>query len=94
MRFTTDLQAAFYACAMRFIEDEVIAQKIAFACSEVAQNLKAGKNMRDEFAMAALMGLLANPKLQAHILKTGGAMGGWIEESAWSWADGMMEQRK
>jgi hypothetical protein len=50
--------------------------------------------LRDQYAMAALTGLLANPNLQEHILKTGGAMGGWIEESAWSWADAMMEQRK
>jgi hypothetical protein len=52
------------------------------------------ETLRDKFAMAALTGLLANPNLQEHILKTGGAMGGWIEESAWSWADGMMEARK
>jgi hypothetical protein len=50
--------------------------------------------LRDQYAMAALTGLLANPKLQEHILKTGGSMGGWIEESAWSWAGAMMEQRK
>jgi hypothetical protein len=50
--------------------------------------------LRDQFAMAALTGLLANPKLQPEILKTGGAYGGWIEGSAWSWADAMMEKRK
>lgn len=50
--------------------------------------------LRDQFAMAALTGLLANPKLQPEILKTGGAYGGWIEGSAWSWADAMMEARK
>ena len=50
--------------------------------------------LRDKFAMAALTGLLANPKLQPEILKTGGAYGGWIEGSAWSWADAMMEARK
>lgn len=50
--------------------------------------------IRDQFAMAALTGLLANPKLQPEILKTGGAYGGWIEGSAWSWADAMMEKRK
>jgi len=52
------------------------------------------KTLRDEFAMAALQGLLANPKLQMQIIKSGGALGGWIEESAWGWADGMMEARK
>jgi hypothetical protein len=50
--------------------------------------------IRDQFAMAALTGLLANPKLQPEISKTGGAYGGWIEGSAWSWADAMMEKRK
>jgi hypothetical protein len=50
--------------------------------------------LRDQFAMAALTGLLANPKLQPEISKTGGAYGGWIEGSAWSWADAMMEKRK
>jgi hypothetical protein len=50
--------------------------------------------LRDQFAMAALTGLLANPKLQPEITKTGGAYGGWIEGSAWSWADAMMEKRK
>jgi hypothetical protein len=50
--------------------------------------------LRDQFAMAALTGLLANPKLQPEIAKTGGAYGGWIEGSAWSWADAMMEKRK
>ena len=49
--------------------------------------------LRDQFAMAALTGLLANPKLQPEIAKTGGAYGGWIEGSAWSWADAMMEKR-
>jgi len=51
-------------------------------------------SLRDQFAMAALTGLLANPKLQPEITKTGGAYGGWIEGSAWSWADAMMEKRK
>ena len=50
--------------------------------------------IRDQFAMAALTGLLANPKLGPEILKTGGAYGGWIEGSAWSWADAMMGKRK
>jgi len=50
-------------------------------------------SVRDQFAMAALTGLLANPKLQPEIAKTGGAYGGWIEGSAWSWADAMMEKR-
>jgi hypothetical protein len=50
--------------------------------------------LRDQFAMAALTGLLANPKLQPEIVKNNGAYGGWIEGSAWSWADAMMGKRK
>jgi hypothetical protein len=59
-----------------------------------SKKTEANKTLRDEFAMAALQGLLANPKLQMQIIKSGGALGGWIEESAWGWADGMMEKRK
>lgn len=53
-----------------------------------------GMTMRDEFAKAAMQGLLSNPKLAEEIKKHGGAFGGWIEETAWSWADAMMEARK
>lgn len=52
-----------------------------------------GMALRDYFAAKAMQGLLANPKLQEHILKQGGAFGGWIEESAYSWADAMMKER-
>lgn len=47
--------------------------------------------LRDYFAGKALQGLLANPKLADEIKKHGGAWGGWIEESAWGWADGMIK---
>jgi len=50
-------------------------------------------DLRDQFAAAALQGLLANPKLASHILKEGGAFGGWIEHSAFGWADAMIEAR-
>ncbi len=49
--------------------------------------------MRDIFAAHALQGLLANPKLQEQILKGGGARSGWIEESAYAFADAMLEKR-
>ena len=49
---------------------------------------------RDQFAMAALTGLLANPKLQDEILKKGGANSGWIEQSAYAFADAMMKTRE
>ena len=52
-----------------------------------------GLSMRDYFAARAMQGLLSNPKLQQHILKEGGAFGGWIESSAYGWADAMMKAR-
>ena len=52
------------------------------------------EKLRDEFAVAALQGFLSNPKLLPEILKKGGSESGWLEESAWSWADGMMKVRK
>lgn len=53
-----------------------------------------GMDLRDYFAAKALQGLLANPKLSNQIIKEGGAFGGWIEKSAYGWADAMMEARK
>ena len=47
--------------------------------------------LRDYFAGAALQGLLANPKLQKEILKQGGAQSGWIEESAYAFANAMLK---
>jgi len=60
-----------------------------------------GKNMenkeldqlRDLFAGMALVGLLANPKMQPYIMQSGGARGGWVEESAYAWADGMLVEK-
>jgi hypothetical protein len=49
------------------------------------------KTLRDEFAMAALTGLLANPKLVPTILKEGPS---WFEANAFAYADAMMEKRK
>ena len=45
---------------------------------------------RDYFAAMALQGLLANPKLAEAIHK----QEGWIEESAWQWADKVLELRE
>jgi len=53
-----------------------------------------GMDLRDYFAAKAMQGLLANPKLQEQILKSGGAKSGWIEESAYSFADAMMKARE
>lgn len=53
-----------------------------------------GMDLRDYFAAKALQGLLANPKLSTQILKEGGAFGGWIEKSAYGWADAMMKARE
>jgi len=61
------------------------------------ENIKAyhsGISLRDYFAAKAMQGLLSNPKLQPEILKQGGAFGGWIEDSAYGWADAMMKARK
>ena len=49
--------------------------------------------LRDYFAAKAMQGLLSNPKLHTHILKEGGAYGGWIERSAYGWADAMLKAR-
>jgi hypothetical protein len=53
-----------------------------------------GMSLRDYFAAKALQGLLANPKLQNEILKQGGCKKGWIETSAWAFADAMLEARE
>jgi hypothetical protein len=53
-----------------------------------------GMDLRDYFAAKALQGLLANPKLSNQILKEGGVFGGWIEKSAYGWADAMMKARE
>ena len=53
-----------------------------------------GMDLRDWFAGQALQGLLANPKLAEEIRKQGGAYSGWIEDSAYSWANAMMKQRE
>lgn len=52
-----------------------------------------GMTLRDYFAAKAMQALLSNPNLEKEIVKQGGAFGGWIEESAWSWADAMLEGR-
>jgi hypothetical protein len=53
-----------------------------------------GMTLRDYFAAKALQGLLANPKLSNEILKHGGAVGGWIEDSAWAFSDAMLKARE
>ena len=52
-----------------------------------------GMLLRDYFAAKALQGLLANPKLQKEILAQGGCLSGWIETSAYGFADAMMKAR-
>lgn len=49
--------------------------------------------MRDYFAGLAMQGLFANPKLEKQIIEGGGAFGGWIESSAYAWADAMLKER-
>jgi hypothetical protein len=55
---------------------------------------KGGMTLRDYFAAKALQGLLANPKLQKEILAQGGCMSGWIEDSAYGFADAMLKARE
>jgi hypothetical protein len=62
--------------------------------SWVAAPVEDGMTLRDYFAAKAMQGLLANPKMSEVILKEGGAFGGWIEHSAYSWADAMLKARK
>jgi hypothetical protein len=49
--------------------------------------------LRDYFAGLAMQGLFANPKLEKQIVQCGGAFGGWIESSAYAWADAMLKER-
>lgn len=53
-----------------------------------------GMTLRDYFAAKAMQGLLANPKLANEILKNGGCKSGWIETSAFAFADEMMKARE
>lgn len=53
-----------------------------------------GMTLRDYFAGQALNGLLSNPKLADEIRKRGGAMGGWIEQSAYGWAEAMLKEKE
>jgi hypothetical protein len=57
-------------------------QKIAELKQSLAQ-AKQKKTLRDEFAMAALTGLLANPNLASRS----------FEECAYEFADGMLKER-
>ena len=53
-----------------------------------------GMTLRDYFAAKAMQGLLSNPKLQKEILAQGGCHSGWIETSAWAFADAMLKARQ
>ena len=59
-----------------------------------AETFSMGMSLRDYFAAAALQGLLANPKLDREIMRNGGARGGWIEASAYGFANAMMVERQ
>ena len=53
-----------------------------------------GMTLRDYFAGKALQGLLSNPKLEKQILAQGGCVSGWIETSAYAFADEMLKARE
>jgi hypothetical protein len=61
-----------------------------FAETEYTESM----SMRDYFAAKAMQGLLSNPRLRDEILDHGGAFGGWIETSAYGWADAMLKARE
>jgi hypothetical protein len=71
-------------------EDEFVKQFPAFPSGQY----KLGMTLRDYFAAKAMQGLLANPKLANEILKNGGAQSGWIEDSAFAFADAMLKVRE
>jgi hypothetical protein len=71
-------------------EEEFLKQIPAFPSGQY----QLGMTLRDYFAAKAMQGLLANPKLANEILKNGGAQSGWIEDSAWAFADTMLKARK
>ena len=61
---------------------------------DLRQAAQHGMTLRDWFAGQAMQGLLSNPKMHQEIMKNGGAYGGWIESSAWGWADAMLAARE
>jgi hypothetical protein len=71
-------------------EEEFLKQIPAFPSGQY----QLGMTLRDYFAAKAMQGLLANSKLANEILKNGGAQSGWIEDSAWAFADTMLKARK
>ena len=50
-------------------------------------------NLRDYFAAKAMQALLSNPSLMPEIIKQGGGESGWLERTAWLWADSMLDRR-
>ena len=47
----------------------------------------------DHIAIRLLQGLLSNPKLANTIKQKGGPECGWLEESAYEWARGLLQAR-
>jgi len=56
--------------------------------------INTGMSLRDYFAGKALQGLLSNPKFEKQIFDSGGCKSGWVETSAWAFADEMLKARK
>jgi hypothetical protein len=61
------------------------------ALNELSMRTVEKASLRDQFAMAALTGLLSNPKLVPTVMKEGPT---WFEANAFAYADAMMEKRK
>ena len=80
--------------ATAMIEGTLSIANGGFVSKEQMEETIRRRILRDHFAGLAMQGLLSNPKLRDQILKTGGAEGGWIESSAYGWADAMLKARE
>jgi hypothetical protein len=66
----------------------------AFPQKEPLMGDEHGMDLRDWFAGMALQGLLSNPKLEKQIIASGGCESGWVEFSAYAFADEMIKVRE
>jgi hypothetical protein len=74
-----------------FVDELAIAQKRIADLEAFIDKSITTKRLRDEFAMAAMNGLLSNAKLAAVIVKNGAE---WIDASSYEYADAMMAERE
>ena len=72
------------------LDELAIAQKRIADLEAFIDKSITSKRLRDEFAMAAMNGLLANARLAGFIVKNGAD---WIDEASFTYADAMMAMR-